>query len=35
VQRAGFRMQALKRGKNCQGVGKIRNVVERCHNLFA
>jgi transposase len=35
AQRAGFRMQAPKRGENHQGVGKIRNAVERCHNFFA
>jgi transposase len=35
AQRAGFRMQAPKRGENRQGVGKIRNAVERCHNFFA
>jgi transposase len=35
AQRAGFRMQAPKRGENRQGVGKIRNAVERCHNFLA
>ena len=30
AQRAGFRMQAPKRGENRQGVGKIRNAVARC-----
>jgi transposase len=35
AQRAGFRMQAPKRGKARPGVGKIRNAVERCHNFFA
>jgi transposase len=35
AQRAGFRMQAPKRGKIRPGVGKIRNAVERCHNFFA
>jgi transposase len=35
AQRAGFRMQAPKRGKTRPGVGKIRNAVERCHNFFA
>ena len=35
AQRAGFRMQAPTRGTNRQGVGKIRNAVERCHNFFA
>jgi transposase len=33
--RAGFRMQAPKRGKARPGVGKVRNAVERCHNFFA
>jgi hypothetical protein len=35
ANRAGFRMQAPKRGKARPGVGKIRNAVERCHNFFA
>jgi transposase len=35
ARRAGFRMQAPKRGKVRPGVGKIRNAVERCHNFFA
>jgi len=35
AQRAGFRMHAPKRGATRQGVGKIRNAVERCHNFFA
>ena len=35
ARRAGFRMQAPKRGKAQAGVGKIRNAVERCHNFFA
>src|SRR5262245_62007429 len=35
AHRAGFRMQAPKRGKAQPGVGKIRNAVERCHNFFA
>ncbi len=35
AQRAGFRMQAPKRGQRQPGVGKIRNAVERCHNFFA
>jgi transposase len=35
AQRAGFRMQAPKRGAKRPGVGKIRNAVERCHNFFA
>jgi transposase len=35
ANRAGFRMQAPKRGKSRPGVGKIRNAVERCHNFFA
>jgi transposase len=35
ARRAGFRMQAPKRGEKRQGVGKIRNAVERCHNFFA
>jgi transposase len=34
-QRAGFRIQAPKRGQKRPGVGKIRNAVERCHNFFA
>jgi transposase len=33
--RAGFRLQAPKRGHAQPGVGKIRNAVERCHNFFA
>jgi transposase len=35
AQRAGFRMQAPKRGQKRPGVGKVRNAVERCHNFFA
>jgi len=35
AQRAGFRMQAPKRGQRRPGVGKIRNAVERCHNFLA
>ena len=35
ARRAGFRLQAPKRGKAQAGVGKIRNAVERCHNFFA
>ena len=35
AQRAGFRLQAPRRGKAQPGVGKIRNAVERCHNFFA
>ena len=35
AQRAGFRLQAPKRGAARPGVGKIRNAVERCHNFFA
>jgi transposase len=35
AQRAGFRMQAPKRGQARPGVGKVRNAVERCHNFFA
>jgi transposase len=35
ANRAGFRMQAPKRGQRRPGVGKIRNAVERCHNFFA
>jgi transposase len=35
AQRVGFRMQAPKRGANRQGVGTIRNAVERCHHFFA
>ena len=35
ANRAGFRMQAPRRGKARPGVGKIRNAVERCHNFFA
>jgi hypothetical protein len=35
ARRAGFRLQAPKRGKAQPGVGTIRNAVERCHNCFA
>jgi transposase len=35
ARRAGFRLQAPKRGQARPGVGKIRNAVERCHNFFA
>ena len=35
AQRAGFRLQAPRRGEARPGVGKIRNAVERCHNFFA
>ena len=35
AHRAGFRLQAPKRGKAQPGVGNIRNAVERCHNFFA
>jgi hypothetical protein len=35
ARRAGFRLQAPKRGKAQPGVGKIRKAVERCHNFFA
>jgi len=35
ARRAGFRMQAPKRGEKRPGVGKVRNAVERCHNFFA
>ena len=35
ARRAGFRLQAPKRGKAQPGVGKIRNAVERCPNFFA
>ena len=35
ANRAGFQMQAPKRGKAPPGVGKVRNAVERCHNFFA
>jgi transposase len=35
ARRAGFRLQASKRGAGQAGVGKMRNVVERCHNFFA
>jgi hypothetical protein len=35
AQRAGFRLQAPKRGQARPGVGKIRNAVERCHNFLA
>ena len=35
AHRAGFRLQAPKRGKAQPGVGQIRNAVERCHNFFA
>jgi transposase len=34
-QRAGFRIQAPRRGRKRAGVGKVRNAVERCHNFFA
>jgi transposase len=32
---AGFRLRAPKRGQKQAGVGKVCNVVERCHNFFA
>ena len=35
ARRAGFRLEAPKRGAGRPGVGKIRNAVERCHNFFA
>ena len=35
ARRAGFRLQAPRRGAGQPGVGKIRNAVERCHNFFA
>jgi hypothetical protein len=35
ARRAGFRLQAPKRGKAQPGVGKIRSAIERCHNFFA
>jgi transposase len=35
ARRAGFRLQAPRRGKAQPGVGKIRNAVERCHNFLA
>src|SRR6266545_5296254 len=35
ARRAGFRLQAPKRGQAQPGVGTIRNAVERCHNFFA
>jgi transposase len=35
AERAGFRLQAPKRGEKRPGVGKVRNAVERCHNFFA
>jgi hypothetical protein len=35
ARRAGFWLQAPKRGKAQPGVGKIRNAEERCHNFFA
>jgi hypothetical protein len=35
AQRAGFRLQAPKRGQKRLGVGKIRNAAERCHNFLA
>jgi transposase len=35
AQRAGFRLQAPRRGQRQPGVGTIRNAVERCHNFFA
>jgi len=34
-QRAGFRIQAPRRGQKRPGPGKVRNAVERCHNFFA
>jgi hypothetical protein len=35
ARRAGFWLQAPKRGQARPGVGKIRNAVERCHNFLA
>jgi transposase len=35
ARRAGFRMQAPRRGQRRPGVGKVRNAVERCHNFLA
>jgi transposase len=35
ARRAGFRLQAPKRGAGQPGVGQRRNAVERCHNFFA
>lgn len=35
ARRAGFRVQAPRRGQAQHGVGTIRNAVERCHNFFA
>ena len=35
AQRAGFRLQAPRRGQRQPGVGTIRHAVERCHNFFA
>ena len=32
---AGFRLQAPSRGQRRPGVGRIRQAVERCHNIFA
>jgi transposase len=34
-RRAGFRVQAPRRGQRRAGLGKVRNAVERCHNFFA
>jgi hypothetical protein len=34
ARRAGFQLQAPRRGKAQPRVGKIRNAVERCHNFF-
>ena len=31
----GFRWYAPGRGQERPGVGKVRNAVERCHNVFA
>ena len=31
----GFRLLAPSRGRKRPGVGKVRNAVERCHNIFA
>jgi transposase len=34
-QRAGFRIEAPRRGQKRPGLGKVRNAVERCHSFFA
>jgi len=34
VAEAGFRLRVRRKGKK-EGVGRIRQAVERCHNFFA